>query len=100
MSGTPKNFLAQNSGKGVNLITKPFVVTETVLNSLKTLIDAANAGNTDIAVEVSDGPGAANVDCKPLFEGGIPPLNFGPNFFDEDLYDVELRLVTNGFTAP
>jgi hypothetical protein len=97
--GTPRNFTFENEGKGVNLITKPFVIKSDVLDDLKTLINAS-FGGSDIAVQVSDGPGAANVDCKPLFENGIPPLNFGPNFSDDDLYDVEIRLVTTGFTAP
>ncbi len=98
VDGSPKNFTLENEGKGINLLTKPFSMKESVLSSLKTLVESS-IGGSDIAVEISDGPGAANVDCMALFEGGLPPLNFGPNFFDDNLYDVELRLVTTGFTV-
>jgi len=97
--GKPYNFTIENEGKGINLITKPFVVTSDVLLDLKTLIDDSNSNGTAIEVQISEGPGSQNLDCDPLFEGGIPPLNFGPNFDDDNMYDAEIRLVTRGFTA-
>ena len=98
LSGTPFNFVKGNLGKGVRIIIKPFSVTETVLDSLKTIIDTANTGASVIAVKVEDGPLAVDLDCDPLFENGVPPINWTGNFFNSELYDVEIRLITRGFT--
>jgi hypothetical protein len=99
LSGVPYNFTRAISGANVKLISKPFVVSETVLSALKTLIDTAAAASSAIAVKVEQGPGAANLDCDPLWEEGRPPLLFTDNFFEEDLYDVQISLITRGFTA-
>lgn len=98
LSGDPFNFVKENLGKGVRLLSRPFSVTEDVLDDLKTLIDDANDDGSEIAVTVANGPMAANVDCDPLFENGEPPISWKGNFFDTELYDVEIRLITRGFT--
>lgn len=98
LSGVPFNFVKQNLGKGVRIISKPFSVSESVLSSLKTIIDTANTGASVIAVEISGGPMAVNLDCDPLFEGGVPPISWAGDFFNSELYNVEIRLITRGFT--
>lgn len=99
ISGLPFNFIRPNEGVGVRVITKPFSVKQARLDSIKTLINTANTGGSAIPVEISDGPGSTvNVDCDPLFEGGKLPIDFGPNFFNDELYDVEIRLITRGYT--
>lgn len=99
LSGKPFNFVRENLGQGVKLITKPFSVSETVLGLLKTAIDAANTGDSVIPIIIADGPMEAAVDCRPLFEGNVPPIQWTDDFFDDSLYNVELRFITDGFTA-
>ena len=98
LSGLPFNFVRENLGQGVRLISRPFSVSEDVLADLKGIIDTANTGSSAIAVVVADGPMEAEVDCDPLFEGGLPPIQWQGNFFNDQLYDVEIRLITRGFT--
>lgn len=99
LSGKPFNFIRENLGQGVKLITKPFVVSSDVLDDLKGIINAANAGDAVIPVIIADGPMAVNVDCRPLFEGNVPPIQWQDDFFDTNLYNVEIRLITDGFTV-
>ena len=99
LSGDPFNFVAQNEGKNVKIITKPFVVSQTVLDSLKTLINTAAQLNSVIEVSISNGPGSVNVDCKPFWEGEKLPIGFSSNFNNPNLYDVEIRLISVGYTA-
>jgi hypothetical protein len=99
ISGVPFNMIAENEGAGVELITAPFAIKTTVVADLKMLIDLANISGDPIPVEISDGPGSQNVDCSPLFTDGIPPLSFGENFFNDNMQDVQIRLITRGYTA-
>lgn len=98
ISGLPFNFILPNEGGGVDLITQPFAVKTSVLASLKSMIDTANTNGTAIQVQISDGPGAQNMDCDPLFRDGKPPLDFGANFYNADMYDVSIRLITRGYS--
>ncbi len=99
LSGKPFGFVREISGNNVRLLTKPFVVTNSVLEDIRDALDAAFIAGTGIAVKIEQGPGAVNVDCDPLWEDGKGPITFSGNFFNEDLYDVEIRLITRGFTA-
>lgn len=98
LSGDPFNFVKENLGRGVRIITLPFSVSEARLSTLKTIIDTANTGGSAISIEISDGPMLANIDCDPLFEGAGPISWTTGNFFNSELYDVELRFITRGFT--
>ncbi len=100
INGLPFNFIRENTAFGIHIVTKPFVVSETVLDALKTAVNTVSASGDALAVVVAGGPGAVNVDCDPFWEGGEPPLRFTGDFFDDNLYNVELHLVTRGFTAP
>lgn len=97
LSGRAFNFVAENEGANVRLIIRPFALNESTLSSLQALIDAATLAGSTIAVGISDGPGAISLNCDPLWEDDKPPLNFGPNFYNSDLYDVEIRMITRGF---
>jgi hypothetical protein len=99
LSGKPFNFTRESLGQGIKISIKPFSVTETVLGLLKTVIDTANTGNDVIPIVIANGPMAVNVDCRPLFEGNVPPIQWADDFFNTDLYNVELRFITDGFTA-
>jgi hypothetical protein len=100
LSGKPYNFTRERSGNNVKLICKPFAVTATKLAAIQVLLDAADLAGTAVAVAISDGPGAVNMDCDPLWEGEIPPITFSGDFYNDDMYNVEIRLITRGFTAP
>jgi hypothetical protein len=101
LSGKPWNNTREISGNNVQLVSKPFAVKEAQLEDIKDLIDAADGAHSAITVIVSNGPGSVSVDCDPFWdESGTPPLNFGGNFFDDDLFDVEVRFITRGFTPP
>jgi hypothetical protein len=99
LNGAPYNFVRENLGQGVRIVTKPFVVTADVLDLLKSEIDAANASASAIPVKIENGPMSALVDCDPLFEGDAPPITWTGEFFNDQLYNVEIRLITRGFTA-
>lgn len=97
-TGRAWNFIAENNGANVKLLTKPFVIENDTLEDLRDLIDTANSAASQITVIISNGPGAVSVDCDPLFEGEEPPIRFSGNFADDDVYEVQIALITRGFT--
>lgn len=103
ISGDPFNSVAENEGKNVKLITKPFVIPYTQVEALKTDLDGSASADSNLEVVIAQGPGAVSVYAKVLLEaGGEPYIKFGPNgeFFNDDMFNVELRLITAGFIPP
>lgn len=86
---TPYNFAIEHLGKGIDIEIRPFVVTETVLNDVNAVIDAAILGGTTITLGITEGPfGDFSLECLPLFPR---PVEFSGEFSDDRISDAVFR---------
>lgn len=97
---TPYMFMLNFEGQGIELKLAPAVMSAAVLASLKTLIEAAIAGNTTINVTLSGDTGDYDLECLPLFtSGGTKPINFSGKFFNGQIYDTSLNVVVQSVNS-
>lgn len=91
---TPYMFMQDFGGQGSVLKISPAVMSAAVMSALKTLIEAAIAGNTTINVTLAGDTGSYDLECLPLFtSGGVKPIEFSGKFFNGQIYDTSLNVV-------
>lgn len=87
--GTPYNFVIDNTGQGVDIEIRPFIVSEAVLADIKAELETALSGSTTVNIVVSEGPfGDFDLECLPLFPR---PVEFSGEFSADRISDVILR---------
>lgn len=89
--GSPYAFVVSNTeGQGVPIRIAPFVLTPSVLNSLKTAINAAVDANLTINITISGDTGAFDLQCLPAFP---KPVEFSGKFFNGRIYETAFNFV-------
>lgn len=88
--GTPYAFIVDNGGQGAAIRLRPLVITDTVLASIQSALDAAASGNTTVSLDVTGDLGTFNLECIPAYP---KPIEGGTRFSNGRIYEVVINLI-------
>jgi hypothetical protein len=92
ITGKPWKFLSENTGAGVDLVIKPFVIRPDVLQGLVDLFDTANASDSLVNLVLNAGElPDRDLQCRP----GEPAIGYSGRFDDDRIYDVVINLTVD-----
>lgn len=90
LSGQPYNFVMPNEGKGVVLVIRPYVLTESVFNQLQNGLDGSTQSGVAINVTLNGDTGDFDLECAPLLP---QQMEFSGKFSNGRIFDVTINLV-------
>lgn len=92
ITGKPWKFIQDNLGEGVDLVIKPLVMSNALLDDIITIIDAANASDDTVNLILTDGElPDRDLNCRP----GEPAITYSGSFDEGRIYDVQINLTVD-----